>query len=325
MTLKLWGITIKLNKTKELTFYTLSQRWLEYKKPNIADNTYLNLERSLELYIYPKIRDKNLFLIKRNELLEIPIELQKRGLTNVPRRVLYTIRSVLKFGVMFEYLEKNTLSDISIKDVLGDLKENHFPTITDNEQIAKLLRDIDSYHGHYHVKMGLRILPYLFVRSSNLRFMEWSEIDFDKKEWIIPAKKMKTRVAFTFPLPYQAVSILKEIEKFQKDNKIETPYVFSNRLCSTPSSNTFIRAFRRMGYTSKEFVPHGFRSMFSTVAYREANNPNGHNYTGEVIEACLAHVESNKIKSAYNRGDYEEAKRGLVQWYADFLDKITYL
>jgi hypothetical protein len=54
--------------------------------------------------------------------------------------------------------------------------------------------------------------------------------------------------------------------------------------------------------------------MFSTIAYENANSEDGHNFTGEVIEALLAHKETNKVKEAYNRSSY----RGLIEWYADY-------
>ncbi len=80
------------------------------------------------------------------------------------------------------------------------------------------------------------------------------------------------------------------------------------------SDNTLIGALRRMGYTKEEFVPHSFRAMFSTIAYENTNSKDGHNFTGEVIEALLAH------KEAYNRSSYKDAMRGLIEWYADYLN-----
>ena len=149
---------------------------------------------------------------------------------------------------------------------------------------------------------------------------EWSEINFDTNEWIIPSNKMKTKIEFTLPLPPQVIVLLKEIHEFSGDGK----YVFpSFRGKDNPmSDNTLISALRRMGYTKEEFVPHGFRAMFSTIAYEKANEDGGHKYTGEVIEALLAHKEKNKVKDAYNRASYKESMRGLICWYADYLDGI---
>ena len=77
-----------------------------------------------------------------------------------------------------------------------------------------------------------------------------------------------------------------------------------------------------MGFTKEEFVPHSFRAMFSTIAYEKMNHKKGHKYAGEVIESLLAHKEPNKVKAAYNRATYLKGMKGLIQWYANYLDKI---
>jgi len=63
-----------------------------------------------------------------------------------------------------------------------------------------------------------------------------------------------------------------------------------------------------MGYSKDEFVPHGFRSMFSTVVNKKGNNEGDH-YTKDVVEALLAHVEANRVRGAYNRSD----NRGILE------------
>jgi len=152
--------------------------------------------------------------------------------------------------------------------------------------------------------------------------MEWSEINFKTKEWCIPAEKMKTKEEFTLPLPHQVITLLEEI----RENSTSTKYLFpSFRSDGYPlSDNTLLAALRRMGYSKEEFVPHSFRAMFSTIAYEWANKKGGHGFTGEVIEACLAHKEPNKIKEAYNRSNYKEPMRELMQWYADYLEGVKY-
>ena len=168
--------------------------------------------------------------------------------------------------------------------------------------------------------MALKMLPYVFVRSFNIRHCEWCEIDFENRQWIIPASKMKTKTKFILPLASQVIEILKEVQLFTGTGK----YVFpSFRSKDRPmSDNTLIGALRRMGYTKEEFVPHSFRAMFSTIAYENANSKDEHNFTGEVIEALLAHKETNKVKEAYNRSSYKDAMRGLIEWYELYLIKL---
>ncbi|EOI8885291.1 hypothetical protein ACMXHS_001475 [Campylobacter jejuni] len=52
---------------------------------------------------------------------------------------------------------------------------------------------IENYNGSIFTKVALQISPYLFLRSANIRNLEWSEIDFKNLKIIIPANKMKKR------------------------------------------------------------------------------------------------------------------------------------
>ena len=81
------------------------------------------------------------------------------------------------------------------------------------------------------------------------------------------------------------------------------------------SENTLNTALKRLGFGS-EIVSHGFRSMFSTLAYESGK------FRGEVIEALLAHKDPNEIRRAYNRATYEDEKREVMTWWSGFLEGV---
>lgn len=82
------------------------------------------------------------------------------------------------------------------------------------------------------------------------------------------------------------------------------------------SENAVTAALRRMGYRSGEMTAHGFRSMASTRLYESGLWP------GDAIERQLAHVEGNAVKAAYNYADHLQIRRDMMQWYADYLDRL---
>jgi len=208
------------------------------------------------------------------------------------------------------------MADIDKKIIIGKREQKHYPTFTKDKDIKALLLAIDEYGGDYSTKMAMKMLPYVFVRSFNIKHCEWAEIDFINKVWVIPKHKMKTKTEFILPLSKQAIDILNEVKEYIYDSI----YVFpSFRNKNKPmSDNTLISSLRRMGFTKEEFVPHGFRAMFSTIAYE---NMDKHRFSGEVIEALLANKEQNKIKEAYNR----EGMRELICWYGNYLKGIKSL
>ena len=308
---------LKVEKKKENTFYKVSQEWHENYQTEVSENYHIKLGRALENYVYKYMKDKPIEDVTRLDLIEILKILKERDLQDTASRVLMIINKIYKYAVTLEYVPHNIVADIEQKNILGKREKKHYPTFTKEKDIKGLLLAIDDYSGDYTTKMALKMLPYVFVQSYNIRYCEWIEIDFEKKEWIIPAHKMKTKTEFILPLPNQVIEILEEVKQFTGNGQ----YVFpSFRAKDKPmSDNTLIGALRRMGYTKEEFVPHSFRAMFSTIAYE---NMEDHGYSGEVIEALLSHKESNKVKEAYNRASYKKSMKNLLLWYSIHLNNI---
>ena len=304
------------------TFFNVSQRWLKSYESQVSENYHIRLGRALTNYVYPTIKHKSIDEVTRLDIIAVLEDLKNRDLLETAKRTAMLLNKVYKYAVTHELTAHNIIADIEMPIVLGKREKKHYPTFTKEKDIKGLLLNIDEYGGDYSTKVALKVLPYVFVRSFNIRHMEWAEIDFKTKEWIIPKEKMKTKIEFTLPLPHQVIDILKEINP----NRLSDVYVFPSSIHKDRplSDNTLISALRRMGYSKDEFVPHGFRAMFSTIAYEKANEEDGHGYTSEVIEALLSHKESNKVKEAYNRSSYKQAMEGLIEWYANYLEGIKY-
>src|SRR3546814_2896586 len=84
----------------------------------------------------------------------------------------------------------------------------HFAAITDPLEFGALLRAIEGYVGDPAVMHALKLTPHVFQRPGELRQMEWTEIDFAKAVWTLPAAKMKMRQPHAVPLSRQALAIL---------------------------------------------------------------------------------------------------------------------
>jgi integrase len=185
--------------------------------------------------------------------------------------------------------------------------------IVDPKEVGALLRAIDGYNGDIITKCALKLTPLVFLRPGELHSAEWSEIDFRKGVWTIPAAKMKMRRDHVVPLSTQAMAVLKDIQPITGSWR----YVFpSARTKDRPMSNvTVLAALRRMGYDKEEMTAHGFRTIASTLLH-----DNG--FESAHIEMQLAHVERNRVKGVYNRAEYLEQRRAMMTWWANFLDKL---
>ena len=82
------------------------------------------------------------------------------------------------------------------------------------------------------------------------------------------------------------------------------------------SENGVLSAIRSMGYEKDQMCAHGFRAMASTLL-------NELGYRPDIIESSLAHVDDNKVRAVYNRAEYMEERRKMMQEWADYLDNLA--
>ena len=82
------------------------------------------------------------------------------------------------------------------------------------------------------------------------------------------------------------------------------------------SDSAMNAALRRMGYAKDEMTPHGFRATAATLL-----NESG-KWHPDAIERQLAHVDENEIRRAYARGEFWDERALMMQWWADYLDRL---
>lgn len=308
--------------TNENTFKSISKKWLTRMKSEWVEVTYKKVENVIENHTYPYIGNIELKDITRTDILNIIDRMNKKGLYGSADKLISFINRIYKYAVTYNIVEHNIIADIDKKNIIISTKDNHMNAITNEDEIKELMKDINSYEDLYKASIStitaLKLAPFLALRPFNLRALEWTEINFEKGYLEIPAHKMKTKKAFVLPLSKQVIKILRFIEPFSAH---KSTYVFpsptSNAKCM--SDATINHALMKLGYKNRHTC-HGFRSMFSTIAHEKVKV---HNLSSDIIESCLAHEETNKVKAAYNRNSkmkYFDEKKELMQWWADWLD-----
>jgi integrase len=206
-----------------------------------------------------------------------------------------------------------------VRDVAADLadalvkrKAVNRAAITDPVRIGGLIRAISGYHGYLPVRYGLVILAHTFLRPGEVRLGEWSEIDWERRIWEVPAHHMKMKDTHLVPLTESTLSALKALHMLTGSGKFMFPSIrHRDRVIS---DNTFNAALRDMGYPGSTHVSHGFRTTASTTLY-ESNE-----FEGLWIEKQLAHEDGRKVRGIYNKAQYWEGRCKMMEWYSDWLE-----
>jgi integrase len=292
----------------QLTFKALALAWMDDRKDVIKPATMTRDLSTFEKDLFPSIGHMPIDTIKGVDVLNAAKKVEARGALEMAKRSIPLAGSIFRYAIRQGLIENDPTPHLA--EALKSRKVKHMARISITE-LPKLLKDISSYGGDVVVVAALNLMCLTFVRTIEMRFMEWSEIDFDKQEWRVPAEKMKMQVTHIVPLSIQAVAILKSLIPLN-GNK---PYVFFNHSSYKPlSENAVLGALWRMGYKGR-MTGHGFRGLASTTLHEQG-------YMHDAIEIQLAHTVGNAVSSAYNHAQHLDYRRKMMQDWADYLDEL---
>lgn len=293
------------------SFETIAREWFAKFSPTWTPSHGDRILRRLERDIFPWIGKRPIGEIKAPELLTVLRRIEERGAVETAHRASQNCGQVFRYAVATGRAERDPTGDL--RGSIPPTKQKHHASITDPREIGALLRAIDAYEGGLIVRCALRLAPLVFVRPGELRKAQWSEINWGKSEWVIPAERMKMREKHIVPLSRQSLEILRELQPLTGDGKYLFP---SPRTSDRPmSDNAILSALRRMGYTGDQMTGHGFRSMASTLL-------NEQGWHRDAIERQLAHAERDSIRAAYNYAEHRPERRKMMQSWADYLGEL---
>lgn len=276
--------------------------------PNHAADILHRLEKD----IFPPLGSRPISEIRPMELLKVLERIANRGALDTAHRLRHHCGMIFRYAIVTERAERDIASDL--RGALPAVKGGHHAAPTTPEKLASLLKAIDAYEGSYVVKCALQLLPLFFCRPGELRAAEWTEFDFDKAIWEIPAARMKMKQPHIVPLSEQAISILESLQSLTGFGKYLFPCQRSTHRCM--SDNAYNAALRRMGYSKDEATAHGFRASARTILDEVLHVP------VVLIEHQLSHSVRDPLGRAYNRTSHLDERKKMMQAWADYLDGI---
>ncbi|BCG45660.1 Integrase [Citrifermentans bremense] len=265
--------------------------------------------------IFPPLGARPISEIKPVDLLKVLERVASRGALDTAHRLKHHCGMVFRYAVVTERAERDIAADL--RGALPSVKNGHHAALTTPKTLAPLLVAVDEYEGSFPVKCALQLLPMFFCRPGELRAAEWAEFDLENAVWEIPAGRMKMKQPHIVPLSHQAIEVLKALQPLTGGGRYLFPSTRSVLRCI--SDNTLNAALRRLGFTKEEATAHGFRASARTILDEVLK------FRPEYIEHQLSHTVRDALGTAYNRTTHLEARRDMMQRWADFLDDIKKL
>lgn len=289
---------------QESIFLNVAKQWFALKQAHVSADHAKDIWRSIEKDILPSLENVPVQEIKARLLIQVLEPIKARGALETVRRLVQRINEIMIYAVNTGLIEANPASGIG--NAFERPKKQHMPTIRP-EELPKLMRTISMSNLSIPTRCLLEWQLLTLIRPAEASATAWAEIDLDKKEWCIPAERMKAKRDHIVPLSDQALEILEIMRPIS--GRREHVFPSRNDPRKPMNSQTANAALKRIGYGGK-LVAHGLRSIAST-AMNEAG------FNADVIEAALAHSDKNEVRRAYNRSTYLEKRVVLMKWWGN--------
>lgn len=305
---------LKLEQAKRFTFKDASLAYIEIKEPEWKNIKHASQWRNtLATYAYPIIGSTPVADIELEHILGIlrPIWLTK---TETASRVRGRIEKIIDWAIFNKYRDQanparwNGNLEFVLQQKNKIQKVKHHPAVQweDAPEFVRLLllkKSVSAKSLLFHILT--------VARPGEARSATFGEIDFDKKERLIPAAKMKMDRDHRIPLSRQVMELLEGM-----DTSDPNAYLFQSKKGQMLSDMAMTKLMRDMNFKDRTdgrvAVPHGFRSTFTDWASEHTNHQN------MVVKMAKAHKIGNEVEEAYRRGDLLRKRRELMQDWADY-------
>ncbi len=290
-------------------FEPLAREWFEARRARWEPGTAKRIIGALELHVFPVFGNRAYSEILPLEWMNFLREMEKKGILDQMANVRRYCKEIYDLAKVTGRVMYNPLEGLH-KFLLTREVENYAHVTA--AELPALLRAINAYPHAHDIRLGLQLLMLTAVRPSELREAPWVEFDLEEGIWTIPAERMKKRREHVVPLSRQALEALQELRRLTGTY----PLLFPGRNDRTkPRSNmAFNMALRRLGYQGQQ-TGHGFRHIASTILREKG-------FLKDHVEAQLSHAEDG-VAGVYNKAQYLEQRRVMMQWYADHLDTLA--
>ncbi|HEM6629938.1 TPA: tyrosine-type recombinase/integrase [Citrobacter farmeri] len=305
------------------TFESVAREWVS-SNINWSAEHMKRVLRYFELYVFPTNGSCDITKLKVKDLL-VPIkEVEKAGKLDVASRLQQRTACVMRYAVQNGIIDHNPASDLT--GAVSTPKVRHRPAL-DLNLIPDFLERVDDFKGRKLTQLAVKLALLLFIRSSELRFARWDEIDLRNAMWTIPAERepipgvkysargAKMRSPHLVPLSHQAIELLREVRQHCRPGT-ELVFPGDHNYRKPMSENTINKALRVMGYdTQKDVCGHGFRTMACSALVESGQ------WSSDAVERQMSHQERKRVRAAYiHKAQHLEERREMMQWWADYLD-----
>lgn len=309
--------------TRANTFVVMAQEWHAACALKWSPGHAATVWRNLELHVLPVLGGRPLAELKTRDLMQPLKAVEKRGTLELAGRLRQYITGIMRMAVQHGLIDSNPANDLV--GATATRKSTHRPALP-LDRLPELLQRIEADSGRSLTRHAVSLTLLVFIRSSELRFARWSEIDSGRAMWEIPGRReaiegvkfshrgAKMGTPHLVPLSRQTLALLEHVR--QLTGRFDLVFPGDHYHHKPMSENTINKALRRMGYDTKvDLCGHGFRTMACSALVESGL------WSKDAVERQMSHQERDTVRGAYiHKAEHLQERRLMCQWWADYLD-----
>lgn len=295
------------------TFGEFTVRWAA--EARMADSTRSMRKSILDRDILPAFRNRLLTEITADDLRDLCNKVKGRGAPATAIHVRDIVKQVYGFAILHGEKVANPADDVGPSSIATFVPKDR---ALSPSEIRIALSQMEYVASYPTIKLGLRLILLTLVRKSELIHATWDEVNFEKALWSIPKERMKASKAHNVYLSQQALDIMIALRTCAGGSRYLIPSRYDADKCmSNATLNRVTQLIVERAKANKlplePFTVHDLRRTGSTIL-------NELGFNSDWIEKCLAHEDGRSSRGVYNKAEYAEQRRHMLQEWADMVD-----
>lgn len=295
------------------TFGEFTVRWAA--EARMADSTRSMRKSILDRDILPVFQNRLLTEITADDLRDLCNKVKGRGAPATAIHVRDIVKQVYGFAILHGEKVANPADDVGPSSIATFVPKDR---ALSPSEIRVALSQMEYVASYPTIKLGLRLILLTLVRKSELIHATWDEVNFEKALWSIPKERMKASKAHNIYLSQQALDIMIALRTCAGGSRYLIPSRYDADKCmSNATLNRVTQLIVERAKANKlplePFTVHDLRRTGSTIL-------NELGFNSDWIEKCLAHEDGRSSRGVYNKAEYAEQRRHMLQEWADMID-----
>jgi integrase len=294
-------------------FGAVAKRW--FKEARMAESTRAMRKAIFDRDILPVWKNRLMREITPDDLRALCIKVKDRGAPATAIHVRDIVKQIYGFAILHGEKVTNPADEVGPASIATFAPKDR---ALSPMEIRIMLHQLEHVPTLPTIRLGLRLILLTMVRKSELLDAVWDEVDFENAVWTIPKERMKRGKPHNVYLSRQSLDIMIALRTCAGNSRYLLPSRYDadapmSRATFNRITVAVVERAAKRNLPLEPFTVHDLRRTGSTLL-------NELGFNRDWVEKCLAHEEGRSSRGVYNKAEYEQQRRHMLQEWADMID-----